>query len=257
MPIQEAQAQLVSQSEMFALRGYLNLREAEINFLTGDLQALPQPANWNTVDSWAEFTSYSLGSQTIKWTAPTIDLGDILDFNLEIICESNGDNRFIVHVSDTGVFAGEESETEITQGDLDISGFTGRYVSVTVVSTATTISRFTVSATQETVTFWQRNVNTSTLGGSTASREIALTRPLSKITDIVIQPRAATAYAVNLYVSATATSQVLIPVVNAKTSTPTFTLYGIDNDARDGIVDIQISGLPRMAATGGGLIVIT
>jgi hypothetical protein len=61
---------------------------------------------------------------------------------------------------------------------------------------------------------------------------------------------------VNLYVSDTATSQVLIPVVKSKGATPTFALYGIDNDARDGVVDISIKALPRQALIGGSLYVL-
>lgn len=257
MAIQDASATLESQFEFTALRGYLNLQEAEINYATGYLQALPKASSWLSAPTWDSFNSYRSGTNPIRWTAPVIDLGSSVDFCLEITCVSDGVNRFIVHTSDTGLFAGEETETEITQGDLDIEGFTGRYVAVTMISTATIVERFSVTATQQTQQFWLRNIDTSTLAGSITERQIPIDRPLSKITDIVIQPRAATTYAVNLYVSDTATSQVVIPVVKSKSSTPTFALYGIDNDARDSVVDIQISGLPRMAAVDGGIIVIT
>lgn len=257
MAIQDASATLESQFQLTALRGYLNLQEAEINFATGYLQALPRASSWSSAPTWDSFNSYRSGTELIRWTAPVLDLGSSVDFNIEITCVSDGVNRFIIHVSDTGLFAGEESETEITQGDLDIAGFTGRYVAVTMVSTATIVERFTVTATQETQQFWLRNIDTSTLAGTITERQIPIDRPVSKITDIVIQPRAASTYAVNLYVSDTATSEVVIPVVKSKSSTPTFALYGIDNDARDCLVDIQISALPRMAAINGGITVIT
>jgi hypothetical protein len=50
---------------------------------------------------------------------------------------------------------------------------------------------------------------------------------------------------------------VLIPIVKNKSNTaPTFALYGIDNDARDGVVDIKITALPRMVMYGGRLTVV-
>ena len=64
-------------------------------------------------------------------------------------------------------------------------------------------------------------------------------------------------YAVNLYVSDTPTSKILIPVINSKSSSnPSFALYGIDNDPRDGIVDIKITALPRQAMFNGNLVVL-
>lgn len=82
-------------------------------------------------------------------------------------------------------------------------------------------------------------------------------RSVSTIYDMNIECKAATSYAVNLYVSDTATSEVLIPVVKSKSATaPAIALYGIDNDPRDGVVDITITALPRMVMTGGNVIVI-
>jgi hypothetical protein len=58
-------------------------------------------------------------------------------------------------------------------------------------------------------------------------------------------------------VSDTATSEILIPVIKSKnTTTPTFALYGIDNDPRDGVVDITVTALPRQAMFRGNLVVL-
>jgi hypothetical protein len=58
-------------------------------------------------------------------------------------------------------------------------------------------------------------------------------------------------------VSDTANSEILIPVVKSKSSSaPSFALYGIDNDPRDGVVDITITALPRQAMFGGNLVVL-
>jgi len=94
------------------------------------------------------------------------------------------------------------------------------------------------------------------LAGTNTARQITLPETLSAITDIYIQPKAAASYTPNLYVSATATSEVVIPVVKSKTSTPTFALYGIDNEPRDAVVDIMVTGIPRMVMEGNNLFVI-
>ena len=99
------------------------------------------------------------------------------------------------------------------------------------------------------------NVDSSTLSGTNTNRVISLPAPVSLIKDIHIQVKAATSYPVNLYVSDTATSEILIPVVKSKT-TPSFALYGIDNDPRDGVVDITVKALPRQVMYGGNLVVL-
>jgi hypothetical protein len=72
-----------------------------------------------------------------------------------------------------------------------------------------------------------------------------------------IEPKAPTPYAVNLYVSDTPTSEVLIPVVKSKAAAaPSFVLYGIDNDPRDGVVDITLTTLPRQAMISGNMVVV-
>jgi len=49
----------------------------------------------------------------------------------------------------------------------------------------------------------------------------------------------------------------LIPVIESKSNTtPTFALYGIDNDPRDGIVDIQITAMRQMVMFEGNIVVL-
>jgi hypothetical protein len=257
MATQEASAALASTATVDCLVGFIFLQEGNINGSTGTVEALPKALTWQSLTTWAEFTAYNSGTELIRWTAPVIDLGRSQTFNLEITCLSTGTNTFRVFTSDTGLFEGEETETQIDQGDFDIPAFTGRYVYVTVITDADQLSRFTVQTSTETVSIKLSDIDTATLGGTNTARELEIPQPISAITDIFIQPRAATSYAVNLYVSDTANSEVVIPVVKSKSSTPTFALYGIDNDPRDAIIDVEIQALPRMAATGGGILVIT
>ena len=155
------------------------------------------------------------------------------------------------------MFGGEELEYCIKDGDDNISAFYGRYVYVSAIVDGKELKRFSIETRTNKSTIKLVNVDTSTLSGSSSNRIIDLPREVSQIYDINIECSAATSYAVNLYVSDTATSEVLIPVVKSKSSTsPSIALYGIDNDPRDGIVDLTITALPRMLMNGGNLFVI-
>jgi hypothetical protein len=136
----------------------------------------------------------------------------------------------------------------------------------------------TTTTSRELLEFKFRDVDTSTLAGSATERVFPLTNPISKVTEFTVTPRATTAtnYAVDLYVSDTATSSILIPMNIRKDNqgdyfiadyietdyflagtSVSFALFGIDNQARDGIVDISIKGLPRQVMASGNLYVIT
>jgi len=210
-----------------------------------------------TGTTWGKFNSYVNTYLPIRWTSSLIDTGEVDYFNLAISSEANGVLSYRVYVSDTGNFIGEETEYLIENGNNNVPAFYGRFVYVTAECSGTEITRMQITTDKEMVEYSYKNVDTSTLGGTTSERILTLSNPVSLITEMAIHPKAATAYAVNLYVSATATSQVLIPMVKSKAgTTPSFALYGIDNDARDGVVDITIKAMPRQVMAGGNLVVI-
>ena len=186
-----------------------------------------------------------------------MDTGSVDYFNLNIAADFDGLLNYQVYVSATGEFDGEEDLYVIEEGNFNVPAFYGRYVRVTATVQGRSLNRFTIETNRVKSITRLPNVNTASLAGSVGNRQLALPKAVSQIYDINIEPQAATAYAVNLYVSDTATSQILIPVIRSKNSTtPTIGLFGIDNDARDGIVDITITSLARMVMTGGNLIVV-
>ena len=207
--------------------------------------------------SWNTFNSYVNTFLPIRWTSSLIDTGEVDYFNIAISSEFEGSLSYRIYVSETGVFAGEETEYLIENGNTNISAFYGRFVYVTAECTGTELVKMQITTDKEMLEISLKNVNTSTLGGTVSERILTLANPVSLITEIAIHPQAATVYAVNLYVSNTPTSQVLIPVVKSKAgTTPSFVLYGIDNDPRDGVVDITIKAMPRQVMASGNLLVI-
>ena len=256
MALQTATANLSSQFRFIPATGLIKYEQG---FLDTDntIKALGANSRWGELSNWSLFTSYSSGTQEIRWTAPLLDIGQLTYFTLDILTSTDGECYFRIYVSETGEFRGEELEYLVQNGNTSVESFYGRYVYVTAFSTGKVLSQLSIKSNTDTIDYEINNVSTSTLSGTSSERTIVLPRAVSKITDIFISPKAPTAYAVNLYVSDSATSQVLIPVVKNKSATsPTFALYGIDNDPRDGIVDIRIKALPRMVMYGGRLTVI-
>lgn len=257
MAIQSASAALTSTIRITVVTGFQYYQIGYLDTATNTVKALSGDTSWASITDWTAFTSYSSTLQTIRWTAPLIDIGAPAYFTLTADIETDNTVILDVAVSETGFFQGEETITRIVEGDSNIESFYGRYAYVTVIVDAPEIRKFRITPNFNTVEYTINDVDTTTLSGSSSERTISLPRAVSKITDIFISPQAPIFYPVNLYVSDTATSEVLIPIILDKSNTaPQFALYGIDNDPRDGIVDIKIKALPRMALLGGKLVVI-
>lgn len=258
MTIENAQASLASSFTQVAITGFINYAAGEIDPVSGYVVANGS-ASWRNLagTNWDSFTNYQQSLDPIIWTAPVLNLGAVQYFTLNIEVEYEGEISYIIHVSETGQFGGEETEYYVQNGDTNVAGFYGQYAYVTARVSGRQLRRMTITANTQVVEYILANVDTSTLAGTNTARIIPLPTVVSVIKDIHIQPKAAQTYAVNLYVSDTATSKILIPVVVSKSNQePSFALYGIDNDPRDGVVDITISALPRQVMLGGNLLVL-
>jgi hypothetical protein len=207
--------------------------------------------------AWSQWTNFTLNPLPIKITSPLIDLGRVDYFTINIDADLDGTVEYLVYVSENGQFAGEETETFIKDGDNNIPAFYGQFIYVVARADSEEFRRMTIT-TDKTLKYLTLNdINSSTLSGTNTARQIPMPETVSAITDIKISVKATTPYAVNLYVSDTATSEIAIPVIKSKNATtPTFALYGIDNDPRDAVVDIEITAMPRQAMTGGSIRVI-
>lgn len=258
MPTLTADAALTTTFSLDAVTGFRPYAQGILDAQTGSIKPTGS-GTWSqlTGRTWSTWNNFQLTQNQIRWTSNLIDVGEVKYFNINITADFDGSLYYIVHVSETGAFTGEESEYLIQDGDLDIDAFYGRYVYVTAFVTGREFRSMVITTSSEFNSITLNDVNTSTLAGSVSARQLSITQPISAIIDLQIQPKAANPYNVNLYVSDTATSRVLIPVVLSKTlPTPQIVMYGIDNDARDGVVDITLKTLPRQAMTGGNLVVL-
>jgi len=258
MALQNATATLTSSVTFTAHALFLEINQGKLDFDTGSIQPVGR-STWSSLTTWADFTSYQTEFDPIVWTTERIDIGAVDYFTVSINCDADGDVTFRIYTSDTGIFGGEERVTEVTNGDLNVPAFYGQYLYVQALVPGGVLRRLTTT-TQRGSNYKivrLQNVNTSTLGGTTAGRVLNIPTTLSSIVDIFVQPKSVTAYNFNVYVADTATSTVVTPIVISKsTAAPTIALYGLDNYARDAVVDVTITGLPQQAMEGNNIFVI-
>lgn len=211
--------------------------------------------------TWDVWTSWDTPNTEIVWNADIIDLGRVKSFTLNITTVSTGLVDYKIYTSNTGLFAGEETETIIEHGGNETpNSFTGQYVLVIVIATyqATELTLTSIETIPQADTILElayKDLDTSTLTGTSSARTIALTQQVSTILEIIVTPHEVTSYNLDLYVSSTQTSTYVVPKVISKDSTgPVIALVGLDNKPRDAIVDVLIKALPIQKLVGNNLI---
>jgi hypothetical protein len=236
--------------------GYFDASTNLVRPLSSDTWSAHSGLTW---DSW---TSWDTPGDTIVWYQPVVDLVSlgVSNFTLNIETTSTGLVSYKIYTSTTGLFLGEETETIIAQGDTAIPSFSGNFALVVVTCTYNneilTLGTCKITPVADSVLELRYNsLDTSTLSGSSTSRTLALTQTVSQVVDILITPHAVSSYALDLYVSSTATSTFVVPKIISKTiNGPTFALVGLDNKPRDAIVDIVVLALPSQYMSGNNLV---
>jgi hypothetical protein len=215
----------------------------------------PNLGTWDDLTEWSSFNQWPMQPDVLTWALDLIDIGVIENFALRIQTDAAGIVSYKIYVSDTGEFDGEETVTEIQQGDEGIPGFTGRYIWIEVTVTPTAgvnvLNSIQYTVVQQVNSFSINDYNTATLPGTVGVRQ--LTDINSFVTNIQITPKAVESYALDLYVSNTPTSDTVIPRVISKQAPVTIGLVGLDNQPRDAIVDIVVEYLPEGYMDGNDL----
>jgi hypothetical protein len=252
--IQQASANLITESSLVSITGFVYYQQGYIDSETNTVRAFSIGAWQDLTDStWDDYQSYTQTANNIIWTADIIDLGLIDYFTLDIQTQASGPVELLIHVSDTGEFAGEEREYLLNQ-TANIPAFRGQYAAITVRAQAQSLERFDINTSRQTQEIELRDINTALLPGTVTDRQLPI-GAASQIIDIFIQPKAVPSYAVNLYVSAQPVSEIVIPVVKDK-NLGTIALYGIDNDPRDAVIDARIKIMPLQRFFNGNLVVV-
>jgi len=254
MAIQQAAGTLHSQFGIVPITGFHVFEVLDVDQVTGSLQA-EDTTTWAELGSttWGNLVQFSQSTIEIRTEISDFDLGEPVDFTLDIQAETQGTISYYVYTSSTGEFQGEELETLVEEGD-SINSFRGQFVKIQARSSSRKISDITVTVNTEPFTQRLLAVDTSQLPGTSQARTLELATPVSGVVEITIDPLPAPTYIQDLYVTNQKTSTVLVPVVLSKTQTPQFQLVGLDNVPRDGVVDITVVGMPQMTMTDGNLV---
>lgn len=226
--------------------------------LVEDVVYAPNAGTWSTLTTWAAWSNWSAEpAATLIWGVEPIDLGELRTFNLIIETQAQGEVTYYIYTSTTGAFAGEETETVIAPGDSDVSGFSGRYI-VVMISVAQTTGTPTIYSTQirastESNTLTLSDVDTSTLSGTTAGRVLLLPKPIGAATNMQITVKHISNYTLDVYVTDYPTCNTVIPRIVDKV-TPTVALIGLDNVARDAVIDVKIDYVAAGTRVGNDLL---
>lgn len=232
----------------------------KLDWATGQIYPTDN-TEWNDLVTWDQFTEWVADpALPLTWITPLISFASPQDFNLVIETTAVGQVSYEVYTSNTGMFAGEETTTVINYGDTNVAGFHGQYarvgIKVNKVGSAPILQDVQVTATNQPISEIQTNVDTSTLAGTTAARQLVLGRNYSIISDIAINVQEVPAYNLDVYVTNYLSCKTVIPrVVSKNRTTPTIALIGLDNVPRNGTVDVTIKGLPEQYMSGNNLLI--
>ena len=183
----------------------------------------------------------------------------------------NGNLTYNIHTSTTGNFAGEETTTTITSGNIgqvqgNLDAFYGRYVVIqaNIASTGGLPSlqqlTFTTQNTNYTITL--DDLDTTQLAANGTGRIVPLGRTVGAVKNMQITPRQSAAgglYVASGYVDTNyfeETSRIVIPSVLGKNRhTPTVEFNNTNSDVVDVVFDAHITVLPEQARLDDNLIV--
>lgn len=219
---------------------------------------------WDT-GTWADWSTWNGQSHWISapednliWLIDRVDLERETYFNLTITTQAVGRVSYKVYTSTTGAFAGEETETVIDYNSTNIAAFYGRYYMIAVyvanIDNLQILQNVEVNANTNTYQISRSGVNTNTFAGSTSARQIPLSRNVSHIWSISVQPQA-TSYTQDVYVTEYPAATTLIPTVVSKSrSAPSIKLIGIDNVPRDAVIDYELTVMPEQSMLNGNLV---
>lgn len=214
---------------------------------------------WASWTAWDDQTAWiSAPLDELVWLIDRIDLERETYFNLNIETKAIGRVSYKVYTSTTGAFLGEETETVIAYNATNIAAFYGRYFMIAVIvlnnDNLQILQNVEVSANTNTFAISRSGVNTNTFSGTTAARVIPLSRNVSHIWSISVQPQA-TAYNQDVYVTDYVAATTLIPTVVSKSrSAPSIKLVGLDNVPRDAVIDYEVIVMPEQRMDAGNLV---
>ena len=229
--------------------------------LTGRYNSLKQvyeasnTATWATMPAtWALYTAWNSSPSTVSLQLDD-DLGSVSVRIPRLAIAFSGEATYELKVSTTGAFAGEETTVSFVLG----TSYTvpqARYYrwTITVITGSTgllpEIRSVQPSYSTEVVTEYLRNIDTSTLSGTISARQVVYT--LGTVYSCDITSYDSTSWVDRAYAVPDSYSVATIsPVAGIVSNSPlTIVLRDYFGVPVNGIVDITIRGVPKIAING-------
>jgi hypothetical protein len=216
--------------------------------------------------TWASYTNWANDpAEFFLWNSPIIDNGSNKTFNCLVTTEATGTVSYQIRSSITGNFDGTESLTTVTSGNVNIPAYEGQFVVVTanVVST-TELARLTsmdVIVTDETIQLTTNKLDTSTLSGTSSSRQLNLGRNVSYINNLQMSPYlygGSSPYVTVGYVTADYFPETIVTgafpqIVDKLNGGANIAIIDNDGNYIDGNVDVLVYALPEQYVDGNNI----
>jgi hypothetical protein len=213
----------------------------------------------STWENWHQWISAPAGY--FLWNSPIIDNGTNITFNCLITTEAVGNVSYTIRTTNTG-FDGNDTVTTANIGDIDITAFSGRFLCVTANVRAEgslhSLTSLDVNVTNEKLTIVQGDLDTSTLSGTSSSRQLDLGRAVSYIYNIQMTPHLTTSfsgytasgYVTNDYFTETAVTGAFPQIIDKLNGGANIAVVDNDGNYVDTTLDLVAYALPEQYMDG-------
>jgi len=216
--------------------------------------------------TWASYTNWlNNPAGFFLWNSPIIDNGSNKAFNCLVTTEATGTVSYQIRSSVDGNFDGTESLTTVTSGNVNIPAHQGQFVVVTANVASTTeiasLISMDVIVTDETIQLTTNKLDTSTLSGTSSSRQLNLGRNVSYINNLQMSPYlylGASPYVVAGYVTAgyfdeTQVTGAFPQIVDKLNGGANIAILDNSGNYIDGNVDVLVYALPEQYVDGNNI----
>lgn len=160
---------------------------------------------WADFSSWDAWRSWASAPATLNHLTPIVDFGTSQTYTISAEATITGTATYYVYTSDTGAFAGEQTETTIAPGATDTPAFTSRYamIGISVAESQSgipSISAFNFVASTEAIRVELNDIVSSGLTGTVSSRTLSLPATVSAVLNMNLTTQSAEGYVDTDYV---------------------------------------------------------
>jgi hypothetical protein len=212
---------------------------------------------WDTYKTWA-----GTPAPYLIYSTPIIDVGSVGYFNLEIDADITGNVKYEIRSSVTGTFDGSETLTNVFPATDNIPAFYGRYAVVTANvaydGSLQTISALSARNYATPYSIYLNSVSSTTLSGSTSSRQLTLGKVVSQVVNLQMTPHyysggsgyATSGYFTSGYIDETIITGAFPQIIDKTGGAANIVLLDNEGNAIDGTVDVLATVLPEQYMDG-------